>query len=96
MKRRARHQRVEAGRKPAGVHRMEAVDVLGRVDRLDHPRRVDLRRQRQLDQDPVDLRVGVELADQLEQLRLADVVSGRLWAKLAMPVSAVARFFERT
>jgi hypothetical protein len=75
--RRARHQRVEAGRQPPGVERVEAVDVLGRVDRGDHPRGVDLRRQRQLDEDAVDALVGVELRDQVEQLGLA-VVSGSL------------------
>ena len=35
----------------AGVHRVEAVDVLRRVDRLDRLRLVDVGRQRQLDED---------------------------------------------
>ena len=59
--RRARHERRQPGREPAGIHRMEAVDVLAGLDRLDHPRRVDLRWERQLDEDSVDALVGVEV-----------------------------------
>ena len=46
--------------RPAFVD-VEAVDVLGRVDRGDHRALVDLRRQRQLDEDAVDPLVRVEL-----------------------------------
>ena len=50
----------------------EPVDVLGR-DRAPRSRvLVDAVGKRQLDQDPVDLVVAVELADQLEQLLLGD------------------------
>ena len=45
--RRARHQRRQAGRSRPAFIGMEAVDVLGRVDRGDDLLRVDLRRQRQ-------------------------------------------------
>ena len=93
--RRARYQRVEPGRDPADVERMKTVDVLARLERFDHPRRIDLRRQRQLDEDSVDPLVGIELADEIEQLGL-EIVSGRLCAKPIIPASAVARFFERT
>ena len=51
--------------------RVEAVDVLGRVDRVDDALRVDLLRQRQLHQDAVDRGIGVEPRDQGEQLGLA-------------------------
>lgn len=68
-KRRARHQRVHADRKPSGVLDVESVDILGRIDGGDHPRGVDLARQRKLHQNPVDRIVGVESADQVEQLR---------------------------
>ena len=72
--RRARYQRVEPGRDPADVERMKTVDVLARLERFDHPRRIDLRRQRQLDEDPVDPLVGIELADEIEQLGLRNRV----------------------
>ena len=47
----------------AGVERMDAVDVLGRVDRVDDGAQPDRRRQRHLDDDPVDRRVVVQVAD---------------------------------
>ena len=50
---------------------MEAVDVLFGLDRLDHLLGVDLRRQRQLHEDAVDLRIGIELADDVQELGLA-------------------------
>ena len=50
---------------------MEAVDVLARVDQLDHPLGVDLLRQRQLHQDAVHRGIGVERAHAVEHLRLA-------------------------
>ena len=70
--RRARHQRVEAGGEPAGVHDMEAVDVLGRIDGRDHLGGVDLPGQRQLNEDSINVGIGVQLADELEQLVLGD------------------------
>ena len=46
---------VEADRQPPGVDRVEAVDVLVRVEmRVMITALVDLRRQRQLDEDAVD------------------------------------------
>ena len=53
---------------------MEAVDVLGGIDRLDHRLVVDPGRERQLDEYPVHRLVGVELVDQREQLLLRDGV----------------------
>ena len=43
---------------------MEAVDVLVRINRGDHLLVVDMRRQRQLDENPVNRRIGVQLLDQ--------------------------------
>ena len=69
--RRARHQRRQAAGKPPGIDRVKAVDVLGRVDRRDHLLGVDLLGQRQLHQDAVHRRIGIELADQRQQFGLA-------------------------
>ena len=63
------HQRV-AQRQPADVERMEAIDVLGRIDRLDDVAFVDVIGQRHLHQDAVDRVVGVHLLDQRQQLGL--------------------------
>ena len=76
--RRARHQEVgiegaAAAEQPADVERMKAVDVLRRIDRIEHARGVDLVGQRQLDQDAVHRGVGVERAQPGEQVALADV-----------------------
>ena len=50
---------------------MEAVDVLVRIDRRDDLLRIDLIRQRQLDQDAVDGGISVEARDQREQIGFA-------------------------
>ena len=52
---------------------MEAVHVLDRVDRAQHGVRVDLARERELDEDPVDAVVAVELVEELEQRALRRV-----------------------
>ena len=54
----------------ADVFRMEAVHVLARVDPVDQAVGVRDARQRQLDQDAVDLGIGVELVDQGQQFGL--------------------------
>ena len=69
--RRAGHQPRRAVREQAGVERRQPVDVLGRVDRADDRVGVDLVGDRQLDEDPVDLVVGAQPRDQLQQLGLA-------------------------
>ena len=56
--RRRRDERRPAEVELAGVERMEAVDVLRRRDRADDLRLVDVLRQRQLDEDRVDLAVA--------------------------------------
>ena len=53
----------EAEPEEAGVHRVDPVDVLGRVDRVDHRAKADTRREGHLDDDPGDVRVHVEVAD---------------------------------
>ena len=53
------------------VERMETVHVLLAADRRDHPILVDMLRQGQLHQNPVHAVVGVQFADQRQQLRLA-------------------------
>ena len=47
---------------------VEAVDVLGRRDRFEHARRVDVLRQRQLHQDAVHRADRVQARDALQQL----------------------------
>ena len=59
-----------ADRRPALIG-MEAVDILGRIDRGEHLLRIDLRGQRQLHQDAVHDRIGVEPPDQRQQFGLA-------------------------
>ena len=61
-RRRAGHERRSRApdREPADIDRMEAVDVLVGVDRLDAPACVDVLRQRQLHEDAVDRGIGVE------------------------------------
>ncbi len=54
---------VVAQAEETGVERVDAVDVLGRVDRVDDRAQADRRRERHLDDDAVDGRVVVELAD---------------------------------
>ena len=49
---------------------MEAVDVLGRIDAEQHGEFIDVLRKRQLDEDSVDRRIGIEPVDQGEQLLL--------------------------
>src|SRR5215210_2934044 len=69
--RRPRHVPGRPGEQEPRVDRVEAVDVLHRVDRLDHALLGDLVGERQLHEDPVDRGVGVQLADQRQQLLLA-------------------------
>ena len=66
--RRARDQARAALGEQAGADRGQPVDVLGRGDRRDDRVLVDLVGQRQLHEDPVDVVVGVERCDQLEEL----------------------------
>ena len=67
---RARHQRRLTGRETASIDRMEAVDILRGIDRLDHSTRVDMLWQWELHQNAVDVVTLVERAHDVEQLRL--------------------------
>ena len=58
-----RQEPVVAQPQEPGVERVDAVDVLGRIDRVDDGPQPDRRRERHLDDHPVDRRVLVELAD---------------------------------
>mmetsp|Transcript_33026 Transcript_33026/g.84170 ORF Transcript_33026/g.84170 Transcript_33026/m.84170 type:complete len:312 (+) Transcript_33026:187-1122(+) len=62
----------------ADVVRRESVGVLLNEDRLEHRCLVDVLRQRQLHEDPVHLRVRVQVAHTLEQLLLCDTLVERL------------------
>ena len=74
--RRAGSKRRQPGRQAAGIHRMEAVDVLGRIDRGDDLLRIDLLRQRQLHQDAVDGGIGVEAPTRVNS-SASPVVAGK-------------------
>jgi hypothetical protein len=52
---------------------MDAVDVLGRRDRLDHPGLVEMVGERKLDEQTVDPVVGVDLGDRRQQILLRRV-----------------------
>jgi hypothetical protein len=69
----ARDQFAAAGGQPPDIDRMEPVDILGRRDPVQNQQRVDLRRERQLDQDAVHCLVRVQSVDQGEQRRLGRV-----------------------
>ena len=69
--RRARHEPRRPGRQQAEVERVKAVDVLERRNPLDDGRLVDLLRQRQLHQDAMNRRIGVQPVDRGQELGLA-------------------------
>ena len=63
----------------AYVRDVEPVDILGRINRVDHQILVQMFGQRQLHQNPVDLGIGVQLLDQRQQFRF-----GRLHVQLVL------------
>ena len=67
-----------AGNQAADVIGMEAIDVLGRGDRLQNPAFVDMLRQGKLYQNAVDAAVFVQLVDKGQQLGLARSRRGSL------------------
>ena len=71
--RRAGHERAlqRPRRQQAGVERVKTVNVLARIDGLQHLFGVYLPRQRQLHEDAVDGRIGVERGDKAQQFGLA-------------------------
>ena len=75
--RRGRQEAVVAETEQPGVHRVDPVDVLGRIDRVDDRSQPDGAGKRHLDDDAIDGRVVVELAD-----RGRDLGFGRLALEL--------------
>ncbi|MGY3032469.1 hypothetical protein ACVIIV_001639 [Bradyrhizobium sp. USDA 4354] len=71
--RRAGRQRLEAAGEPAGIVRMQAIDILGRIDGVDDGLGVQPLRQRQLHENAVHGGIAVELCDQRQQIALRDV-----------------------
>ena len=69
-KRRAGHQTAGAGHQPPRIDRVEAVDILGRINRGNHGIRIEMGRQRQLDQYAIHRRVGIERRHHSQQFRL--------------------------
>ena len=67
---RARNEAVLARDERSHVDRVEAVDVLPRIEQLQHRFRVDMPRQGKLDQDPVHRLVRVESAQERRELLL--------------------------
>ena len=63
---------------------MQAVDILGGIDRRHHRQRIEMAGEGQLDQDAVHRVVGIEPLDQRQQFLLG-VVSSRTCSKLSMP-----------
>src|SRR2546428_11047876 len=55
------------------IHRVKTIDVLRWIDRGHHPSSIDIARQRQLDEDAVDLVVTVEPGDQFEDTGFAAI-----------------------
>ncbi len=81
-------------REAADVFRMKAVDVLARIDAIYHGVRVEVRRQRQLDQDAVNLRIAIQLLDQGNQFclcrRRRQIVVARTKADMRTSAALVA------
>ena len=61
--RRGRQIGRQSGDHPPGIDRMKTVDILFRIDRFDHPLFRDMFRQRQLNDETVHLRIGVQPGD---------------------------------
>ena len=68
--RRAGQERVVADHDPPHVVRVEGVDILARVDMLNHELFVQMLRQRGLHENAVDFFIRIQLFDQCEQLFL--------------------------
>ncbi len=70
--RRARHETARARRQPPDIDRVKAVDILQRIDRIEHGAGVDGTGQGQLHQYAVDGGIVVQLLDQVQQVVLGD------------------------
>ena len=76
-RRRAGRERRAAGKQAARIDGMKSVHVFRRIDRIQQTLGVDVRGQRKLDQDAVDLVARVELSDQRVHLFGGDGVGRR-------------------
>ena len=72
--RRAGHERGQAGGEPPDIHRMKSIDILARIDGVEHGAGIDLLGQRKLHQDAMHILVGIEFRDQRHQIRLRHVL----------------------
>ncbi len=70
--RRAGRKRRAAGEQAARVHGMKAVHIFCRIDSVEEGLRVNLRRERQLDEDAVDVIARIELGDEREHFFSGD------------------------
>src|SRR5882724_5887238 len=71
--RRAWRQRGKAAGEPAGIVRVQPVDILGRIDGVDDGFGVKRFRQRQLDENAVHGRIAVEFSNQRQQIGLRNI-----------------------
>src|SRR5208282_459701 len=76
--RRAGHQSWTLRRKVAHVHGMESVYVFGGIDRQQNLLGIDVRGQRQLNQDAVDFVAAVQAGDEGEQFFGSHAFGGRV------------------
>jgi hypothetical protein len=88
-RRRARPQARHPEREPARAGGREAVDVLARRDPVGDLGAVEVVRDRQLTEDPADVRIGVEAVDERQHVGPRHVAGQRVWT-LRMPPSAHA------
>ena len=71
----ARRQRSQTRREASGIDRMQTIDILCRIDGVDDGLCVQALRQRQLHQNAMHARIGIELCDQRQQIGLRRVRS---------------------
>src|SRR6202043_1326775 len=76
------HQRRPAANQAPEIERMEAIDILGGIDRFKHAFGVDVGRERQLHEDAVDFVALVEVGDDFEQS-----AGGSCFGGLELPAS---------
>ena len=82
--RRAGHHGLLPRAQKAHVRDMEPVHILGRINRVDDQIAVQMFRQRQLHEDAMHRRIGVQLGDQRQQISLGSV-GGQLVFKAVHP-----------
>ena len=68
--RRARNEARPSNQQRSHVDRAEAVDILRRVDALEHRTRIDVRGHRLLRKNPVDIRARIQIRNERKQFGL--------------------------